>query len=305
MITRYLQGFFDVEVTIVAFSSALVSRDEELIREVWNKVPEIWRPVYVGVYLAQAARLRLETPYRWLLGVAEGRQGDEAIEFLVRYRLAEAICEVEAAGFDCRRRRPARAFARWVEARIPVLLPEPVPESVPASSLLAWHVGQLRECDIMCEAPGSRGSGLINSNDPRRHIDFTAFQGVRRLLVLVETVAGVVVGGFANCELGFMCFPSDPELRTAILRLEHPEVGPQSWRLNVPFFAAGLMNWEVTFGRGMTLREPGLLLAAATRDFALMEKDAYSLAGEGREADRKGRDGWWVARVRRWEAWAF
>jgi hypothetical protein len=75
-----LQGFFDATVNHIALSSALVSRVEELVREVWNVQSE--RGCHMGfrAWIAHAAGSRLETVFHWLLQVATQQQLDSCVE---------------------------------------------------------------------------------------------------------------------------------------------------------------------------------------------------------------------------------
>jgi hypothetical protein len=160
-ITRLLLGFFEVVLTVASLICALASGDEELIRELWVHTPDEVRMRRVGGWLKTAAALQLEAPFRWLLGMANVANLDRAVELMVDDRLVGAVCEVEAAGFDLTRTRPARALARWSRTTRRVVRFMPSFRSVPASTLLAWHGRVLRSWDIPGDAPGALAIGQV------------------------------------------------------------------------------------------------------------------------------------------------
>jgi hypothetical protein len=110
-ITRLLLGFLEVVPSGASLFCALVSGDEELIREIWVHTPDEVRARFLGSWVLAAAELQLQVPFRWLLGLANDANLDGTVELMVEERLVGALCGVEAMGFDLTRTRPARALS--------------------------------------------------------------------------------------------------------------------------------------------------------------------------------------------------
>jgi hypothetical protein len=200
-ITRLLLVFFETVPDEDSLHCALASGDEELIREIWVRTPDEVRTRCVGAWLSAAAEFRLEVPFRWLLGLTTDANLDQAVELMVENRLVGALCEVEATGLDLTRIRPARALARWSRTSSLATIPTPSLPSVPASTLLAWHVRVLRSWEIPCDEPNALTNGRVVWADPEPRIDSCSWMraSAEGMLFLGQTLDGVVFGFFANC----------------------------------------------------------------------------------------------------------
>jgi hypothetical protein len=93
-ITRLLLGFFEVVPNGFSLVCALASGDEELIREIWVHTPDEVRTRFIGSWLAAAAALQLDVPFRRLIGLATEANQDEAVELVIEHRLVEAPAQL-------------------------------------------------------------------------------------------------------------------------------------------------------------------------------------------------------------------
>jgi hypothetical protein len=300
-ITRLLLGFFEVVPTVASLICALASGDEELIRELWVHAPDEVRVRRVGGWLKTAAALQLEAPFRWLLGLANVANLDRAVELMVDDRLVGAVCEVEAAGFDMTRTRPARALARWSRTMWRVVRLMPSFRSVPASTLLAWHVRELRNWDIPCDTPGALAMGQVVWVDPAPRIDLLSLTTgpAKRVLFLGQTLDGVVFGTFTNCPLSGGVQRMDRALKSAIFVLEHPTGQQRKWRLQNPHCAIGVTERFLCVGAGFCVGAVGFLYVGRAREFGMTEVDA-SFIGLAPAV----RGVWSAAQNDRWELWS-
>jgi hypothetical protein len=299
--TRLLLGLFEFVPTGDSLRCALASRDDELIREIWVHTPEEVRTRFVGLWLATAAAFQLEVPFRWLLGLANDANLDEAVEVIVRNRLVGALCEVEATGFDLTRIRPARALAGWNRTMSLATIRTPSLPSVSASTLLAWHVGALRSWDIPCDEPKALANGRVVWTDLAPRIDIASWAEVpaQRVMFLAQTLDGVVFGFFANCPLSGAVQGRDPALMSAIFVLEHPTDEQRKWQLQNPNYDVAVSSWSLRFGRGMEIHRVGAVLTKPAPEFGMAWTDAIFVslqpAGDG---------GWSSAQIGRWELWS-
>jgi hypothetical protein len=301
-ITRLLLGFFEFIPNEDSLTCALASGDEELIREIWVHTPDEVRTRLVGTWLKNAAELQVEVPFHWLLGLASDANLDEAVELMVEERLAGALCEVEATGFDLTRMRPARAFASWIRTMSLVTIPTPSLPSVPASTLLAWQFRVLRSWEIPCDEPKALASGRVLWADPEPRIDFRSWMKVsaKRVLFLAQTGDGVVFGFFANCPLSGEDGGRDPALKSAILVLEHPTGEQRKWQVQVPSYDVMLREEGLgPGGAGFGINTGGYLFMGRAPEFGMTEVDASFI-----NLKRPNDDGWPWAEILHWELWS-
>jgi hypothetical protein len=255
----------------------------------------------VGSWLTTATALQLDVPFRWLLGTANETNLDDAVELICDRRFVGALCEVEATGFDLTRARPARALARWSRTVSLVTIPTPSFPSVPASRLLAWHVGALRHWDIPCDEPEALASGRFTWANLEAQGDLSSFARAtaKRVLFLAQLQGGVVLGFFANCPVSVDGGGRDPALKSAIFVLEHPTGEQRKWRLQNPNYPSRVDETFVWFGTGLFVYAVGGLLMRSAPEFGITEVDASFVslkpAGDG---------GWFFARIDRWELWS-
>jgi hypothetical protein len=300
-ITRLLLGFFEVVPTGNSLRCALASRDEELIREIWVHTPEEVRERAVGPCIQIAAVLQLVVVFRWLLGLASETNLDEAVELMVENRLVGALCEVEATGFDLKRTRRARALAGWNRTMSLAAIPTPSLPSVPASTLLAWHVVLLRSWEIPCDEPRAFANGRVVWADPEPRIDLCSWMkaSAKRVLFLTQTLDGVVFGFFANCPLSGEVAAEDPALKSAIFVLEHPTGEQRKWQVQVPNYDVILSEEGLELGAGLCIDTDGCLDICPAPEFGMTEVDSSFITL--RPADD---DGWSSIQILRWELWS-
>jgi hypothetical protein len=298
-ITRLLLGFFEVVPTCGSLPCALVSTNEELIREIWVHTPDEVRVRYVGASLAVAAELQLEAPFRWLLGLANGASLDEAVELMVGNRLVGALCKIEATGFDLTRTRPARALASWNRTMSLVATPTPSLPSVHTATLLAWHVGVLRDWDIPCDEPKALASRGVIWAESGPADDFSSLTKSlhKRVLFLAQLQGGVMLGLFANLPLVGR-FGRDRALKSAIFVLEHPTGEQRKWQLQKPSYRVRLDGKRVYFGKGLSVYAAGGVWIRSAPEFGMREDASFISL---KPADGGG---WSFACIDRWELWS-
>jgi hypothetical protein len=229
---------------------------------------------------------------------------DEAVELMIEERLVGAHCEVEAPGFDLTRTRPARALARWIRTMSLVAIPTPSLPSVPASTLLAWHVRSLRSWEIPCDGPKALANGRVMWANPKPRIDSCSWMkaSAKRALFLAQTLEGVVVGFFANCPLSGDAVVEDPALKSAIVVFEHPTGEQRKWQVQVPNYHVMLSEGGLELGgrgAGLCIAASGYLSTCPAPQFGVTEADASFITP--RPADNHG---WSWTEIRRWELWS-
>jgi hypothetical protein len=210
--------------------------------------------------------------------------------------VAEAICEIEATGFDLCRMRPARALARWANAKIPVTPPR---SDLPPSTIVAWHIDKLTEWGIPTADPRLLDSGRILSSDPLRRIEFGLLKDAAGLVTLVQTVEGVVLGAFTPSLNRGDAAVSDPTLRTAVFVLEHPSGEQRVWRIRDPADAFRLTADVIGFGGAVLITYMGGVCCRARPSMSLTAEDARFMSAGGRFEQRFD----WLTRALRWEFW--
>jgi hypothetical protein len=299
-ITRLLLGFFEIEPGLNSVTCALASGDEEMIREIWVRTPDEVKARCVGSWLKTAAELQLKVPFRWLLGLASDANLDLAVELMVEDRLVGAVCEVEAAGFDLTRARPSRALSRWSRTMHLVTIPTPSLPSVPASTLLAWHLHALRSWAIPCDQWEALTSGRVEWADPAPRIDLSPLvrTPVERALFIGQTLGGVVFGTFANSPLSREFEGRDPALRSAIFVLEHPTGLQRKWQLQNPDYVIAVIDGCLRFGTGFCVHASGWLYSRGAPEFGMTEEEASVIS-----LRQAGHDGWSFAQIDHWELW--
>jgi hypothetical protein len=249
-----------------------------------------------------AAALQLEVPFHWLLGLANDANLDEAVELMVEERLDGALCEVAATGFDLTRTCPARALARWSRTMSLVATPTPSLPSVPASTLLAWHVRVLRSWEIPCDEPKALANGRVVFADPKPRIDFRSWMkaSAKRVLFLAQTLDGVVFGFFANSPISAAVGERDPALKSAVFVLEHPTGEQRKWQLRNPDYRIDVTKEALWFGTGLLVHAVGVVVfTRPAPEFGMTEVDANFVSL--RPADNDGQS---VALIDRWELWS-
>jgi hypothetical protein len=300
-ITRLLLGFFEVVPAEDSLICALASRDDELIREIWVHTPDEVRTRQVGVWLKNAAALQLDLPFRWLLGLASDANLDVAVELMVENRLVGALCEVEATGFDLKRTRPARALSCWDRTTSLVIMPTPSLPSVPASTLLAWHVRALRGWDIPCDAPEALANEQVVWAATAPRIDFSLLtkEPAKRVLLVGQTLNGVVFGFFANNPLVGAIRRRDPALKSTIFVLEHPTEEQRKWQLQDPNYDVLVNERWLRFGAGFCVDAVGCLHIGRAPEFGMTELDASFIC-----LKPTGQSEWSHTEVICWELWS-
>jgi hypothetical protein len=225
---------------------------------------------------------------------------DPAVWLMVESRLVGSICEVEATGFDLTRIRPARALAGWSRTMSLVVTPAPALPSVPASTLLAWHIRALRSWDLPCDEPEALAGGRIEWADPGPRIDLASWATTpaTRVLFLVQTLAGAVVGVFANCPLSAGFGRRDPALKSAIFVLEHPTGKQQKWQLRDPNCAIVVTERFLRIGPGFSVDALAYLSCHRAPEFEMTDVDAGFISLRSTR-----RNGWSIDQILRWELW--
>jgi hypothetical protein len=288
-------AFFEVTPASGTFCCALASGDEELVREVWVHSAPTVRSQRMGMWLAAAGLLRFDVAFRWLLGQATETQVDEAVETIADRCCAEAICTVEAAGFDLGRMRPARALARWANAKIPVVSPG---SGLPPSTFAAWHVEILSGWGIPTVDARPLGSGRVEWAGPLHRIDLGPLKDAAGLIMIFQTVSGVVTGVFTPCQNPGGDYVPDSTLTTAMFVLEHPSGEQRLWRSRGPLNAFVPDPTFVSFDDAVVVMSSGHLGCRARPSMGLTTEDARFVCSGGIE-----RAGHCMAGVLRWEYW--
>jgi hypothetical protein len=230
-----------------------------------------------------------------LLGQATEAQLDHAVEILAVRCSAAAICAVGATGFDLDRMRPARALARWANAKIPVASPS---SGGSASTFIAWHINRLSELGMPAVGPRLLGSGRVDWADVRPRIEFGPLRDVPGLIAIFQTMDGVVLGAFTPCRNPGGAEVPDPTLKTTVFVLEHPSGEQRFWTIRDPANGFGLDPLCVSFGDAFAVTWSGYLLCAARPSMSFTAYDAQFMCAGGRE-----QDGVWRAGITRWEFW--
>jgi hypothetical protein len=179
-------------------------------------------------------------------------------------------------------------------------IPTPSLPSVPSSTLLAWHIRELRGWGISCAEPEALASGVVEWVDLGQRIDLASMTKapVKRVLFLGQTLDGVVFGFFANCPLSGAVRGRDPTLKSAIFVLEHPTGGQRKWQLQSPNCEIDASDEFLQFGTGLSLHSGGTLCIECAPEFGMTQEDASFISLEP-----AGDDGLSISVVRRWELW--
>jgi hypothetical protein len=182
-----------------------------------------------------------------------------------------------------------------------VVTPTPSLPSVPASTLLAWHLRVLRSWDIPCDAPEALANGQVEWTNPAPRIDLALMtkMPVERALLLAQAWGGVVFGAFANCPLCRGVPGRDPEMKSAIFVLEHPTGEQRKWHLQNGNYEVMASEDDLWFGTGFCIDNAGFLHSGRAPEFGMTEVDASFICLEGADDD-----GWAATQIDHWELWS-
>jgi hypothetical protein len=308
-VTRFLFGFFGVEADCWDLTWAVVSGDEELIRDMWIRVPEASRGV-AGL-IQVAAEGRHDLVFRWLVGFADESELAVAATLCADNHLATALVALEEAGCDFTNPIAARALARWRAAGVPCVLPE---NGLPGESLLAWHLTQLVEWQIPMKNPRLVAMGNHFGPDcgPRPELLVAGWLrstaerilprwlfGRQRSVLLVETETGVICGGFADGVWVLEGDPADEEMSSTYFVLQHPSGETRKWTKTGADARSATAKTPcpfMCFGAGrLVIYTMGIIATSAGEE--LSEEDAVFLRGGGQHGYAT------EARILRWEFW--
>jgi hypothetical protein len=103
---RFLLEFCGLEVSTKTMRFALASENDEMIRDVWNRLSEAQREAGLVSYARVAAEFHNMIAFVWLLGFADEVQVDEVAHFVVALQLASPFVALASAGFDYARLSP-------------------------------------------------------------------------------------------------------------------------------------------------------------------------------------------------------
>jgi hypothetical protein len=137
--------------------------------------------------------------------------------------------------------------------------------------------------------------------DPEPRIDFCSWikASAKRVLVLGQTLDGVVFGFFVNCPLSGDLGLEDTALESAIFILEHPTGEQRKWQVQDPSYDVMLSKDGLDLGAGLCINTSGWLCIGHAPEFGMTEEDASLISLK--PADDDGRS---CAVIVRWELWS-
>jgi hypothetical protein len=172
--------------------------------------------------------------FRWLIGFAEENQLAVAAAMCADKHFATALVALEEARCDFTNPIAARALARWRSTGVECGLPK---NGLSGESLLAWHLAQLVGWEIPVRNPRLAAMGsyfglhrgpppelLLVSGWLRSAAEWVhpgGLFGRQQSVLLVETVTGVVCGGFADSAWVLDGVPADDMMSSTYFVLEH------------------------------------------------------------------------------------